>query len=231
MDPTTERPGALEALRRDHTSRKRFLRMGGAGVAGALALTLAACGAEEEAQPSVAQTAEEAAKTVSEPDPGLKSFGSGDVGIANYALTLEHIETAFYEKAVDSGVLSGEALELARRFGEQERDHVEALTQLIEQAGGKPASAPKTRFPLEDQRAILELAHTVEELGANAYLGQAARIESPEILAAALSIHSVEARHTAALAEAIGLPPAPDTFATPVDAATVLAAVKPFLPS
>lgn len=231
MDPTTDQPGALEALRRDPHSRKRFLRMGGAGIAGALAVTLAACGAEEEKEPTVAEAAEEAGKAVSAPDPGLKSFGSGDIGIANYALTLEHVETAFYEKAIESGALTGEALELARRFGEQERAHVDALTQLIEKAGGRPATAPKTKFPLEDQKAILELAHTVEELGANAYLHQAAKIESEEVLAAALSIHSVEARHAAALAEAIGLPPAPHTFGQPADAATVLAAVKPFLAS
>ena len=46
---------------------------------------------------------------------------------------------------------------------------------------------------------MLETAAAVENLGAAAYLGQARRIQTKEILAAALSIHTVEARHAAAL--------------------------------
>jgi len=46
---------------------------------------------------------------------------------------------------------------------------------------------------------VLKTAAIVENLGAAAYLGQAGKINSPDILAAALSIHSVEARHAAAL--------------------------------
>jgi hypothetical protein len=42
---------------------------------------------------------------------------------------------------------------------------------------------------------VLETAVAVENLGAAAYLDQAHRIQSKEILAAALPIHSVEARH------------------------------------
>ena len=51
---------------------------------------------------------------------------------------------------------------------------------------------------------ILRTAATVENLGAAAYLGQAGRIKSKEILAAALAIHTVEARHAAALNELVG---------------------------
>ena len=77
---------------------------------------------------------------------------------------------------------------------------------------------------------MLELAATVENLGAAAYLGQAANIESPEILAAALSIHSVEGRHAAVLNVLNGEPPTPDgAFAKPADMQTVLDSVQPFL--
>ena len=74
------------------------------------------------------------------------------------------------------------------------------------------------------------LAYTVENLGANAYLGQAGKIQSKEVLAAALSIHTVEARHAATLATLVKKSVTPDgAFAKPADMATVLAAVKPFL--
>ncbi len=85
-------------------------------------------------------------------------------------------------------------------------------------------------FPLKDPTEVLKLAATVENLGAAAYLGQAANIESPEILAAALSIHSVEARHAAALNVLVGEEPTPDgAFAQPADMQEVLDAVQPFL--
>ncbi len=67
---------------------------------------------------------------------------------------------------------------------------------------------------------VLTTAAEVENLGAAAYLGQAAAIENPDILAAALSIHTVEARHAALLNTLIGEDPTPDgAFAVPADAA------------
>ncbi len=226
-DLTADCPGALHELH-DPGSRKRFLRLGGAGLAGALAMTLAACGSSEE-KGGGGEGAGVKLTTEPKPDPGLRRFGSGDLAIANYALTLEYIETDFYERAIDSKLLAGEVLELARRFGEHEAEHVEALRGLIEAAGGTPIERPQTRFAFSDDRALIGMAATVEDLGASAYLGQAARISSEEILAAALSIHSVEARHAAALRELTGAEPAPRAFSEPADAATVLAAVKPFL--
>ena len=77
---------------------------------------------------------------------------------------------------------------------------------------------------------MTKLAATVENLGAAAYLGQAGNIKSKEILAAALAIHSVEARHAATLNGVLGKDITPDgAFAKPADMATVLAAVKPFI--
>ncbi len=77
---------------------------------------------------------------------------------------------------------------------------------------------------------MLELAATVENLGAAAYLGQAANIQSPEVLASALAIHSVEGRHAAVLNTLLGESITPDgAFAKPADVKTVLKSVEPFL--
>ena len=63
---------------------------------------------------------------------------------------------------------------------------------------------------------MAKLAATVENLGAAAYLGQAANIQSTEILAAALAIHTVEARHAATLNTLLKLSPTPNgAFAAP----------------
>lgn len=219
---------ALRELAEDPTSRKKFLRMGGDGVAASLAVFIAACGSSDDDQATSRPKAE---STMAPDTSGTEQFGKGDLGIANYALTLEYLETEFYTRAAESGMLKGKVLETAKRFGSEEAKHVEALTALITKAGGKPAAQPKAKFPLEDEKAILELAATVENLGASAYLGQADKIADKEILAAALSIHSIEARHAAVLNEVTGKPPSPDAFAKPATAAEVLKAVQPFLVS
>jgi rubrerythrin len=157
-------------------------------------------------------------------------FGKGDVGILNYALTLEYLETAFYADVVKSGLFKGAELETIRQFGREEAEHVQALTAAVKSLGGKPAPEPKTEFPLKSAKSVLELAGTVENLGAAAYLGQAANIESPEVLASALAIHSVEGRHAATLNTLLGEPVTPDgAFAVPADVKTVLKSVEPFI--
>ncbi len=72
----------------------------------------------------------------------------------------------------------------------------------------------------------------VESLGASAYLGAAPFIRNVDILAAALSIHAVEAEHTAALADIVAPGTelfAPEAFATPRLPDEVLVIVAPFL--
>ena len=157
-------------------------------------------------------------------------FGKGDIGIVNYALTLEYLETAFYADVVKSGLFKGSDLATIRKFGDEEAEHVAALTAAVKQLGGKPAAKPKTEFPLKSAKSVLELAGTVENLGAAAYLGQATKIQSPEVLASALAIHSVEGRHSAALNTLLGEPITPDgAFAKPADVKTVLKSVEPFI--
>ncbi len=202
-------------------SRRRFLAVGGGSTA--LAAFLAACGSSSD---SISTT------TMSKPTGKSETaeFGKGDVGILNYALTLEYLETAFYAEVVKSGLFKGADLATIRKFGQEEAEHVQALTQAVKSLGGKPAPEPKTEFPLKDAKSVLELAGTVENLGAAAYLGQAGNIQSPEVLASALAIHSVEGRHAAALNTLLGESITPDgAFAVPADVPTVLKSVEPFI--
>ncbi len=95
---------------------------------------------------------------------------------------------------------------------------------------GTPAKAPVGKFPLKSATAVTKLAAAVENLGAAAYLGQAGNIKSMEILAAALAIHTVEARHAATLNSLLKLSPTPQgPFAKPMSMSEVLAVVKPFI--
>ena len=203
-------------------SRRRFLAVGGGSTA--LAAFLAACGSDSSSTTTTGTTSMGGGKSET------AEFGKGDVGILNYALTLEYLETAFYADVVKSGLFKGSDLATIRKFGQEEAEHVEALTQAVKQLGGKPAPEPKAEFPLKSAKSVLELAGTVENLGAAAYLGQAANIESPEVLASALAIHSVEGRHAAALNALLGESVTPDgAFAIPADVPTVLKSVEPFI--
>jgi rubrerythrin len=209
---------------KDPLSRRRFLVVGGSSTA--IAAFLAACGDDSGTTTDDSTAAMGSGGGASE----TAQFGKGDVGILNYALTLEYLETAFYADVVKSGLFKGAELETIRKFGREEAEHVEALTAAVKQLGGKPAPEPKAEFPLKSAKSVLELAATVENLGAAAYLGQAANIESPEVLASALAIHSVEGRHAAVLNTLLGESITPDgAFAKPADVKTVLKSVEPFL--
>lgn len=225
---------ALRELADDPSSRKRFFKMlGGAGAVGAFSVALAACGDDDKKDSSTpAAAASDAASNTS------------DLKILNYALTLEFLEATFYEEVIASGIVKDRAvISIAKKFGASEQEHVDALKATIVKLGGTPVSAPKTKFqPTIDKglKAVLETAATVENLGAAAYLGQAGNIKNKEVLAAALAIHSVEARHAAALNILVGrgfgngkgglsgaLPDG--AFGKPMTDTAVLAAVKPFL--
>jgi len=212
--------GIVMTLARDDVERKKFLKMAGKGMGAAVAASglaafIAACGSSSSPTTTTKTTA-----TV---------MPSGDLDIVNYALTLEYLEDEFYAKVATSGLFSGATLTTLKVFGEEEAQHVAALYSVAKSLG-TPAAKPTGKFPLTSATAVASLAATVENLGAAAYLGQAPYIKSPEILAAALSIHTVEARHAATLNTLTNQSPTPDgAFGKPMTMSQVLAVVKPFI--
>lgn len=217
----------MENRLKDPVSRRKFMALSGGSAAAAA--FLAACGSDDSSSTMETTTG---ANSMGGGMGGSETaqFGKGDLGIVNYALTLEYLEAAFYADVVRSGLFKGAELKAIEKFGQEEAEHVAALTQAAKALGGKPAAEPKAEFPLEDAKSVVELAATVENLGAAAYLGQAANIESPEVLASALAIHSVEGRHAATLNAMLGESITPDgAFAVPADAKTVLESVEPFI--
>ncbi|MEX2253791.1 MAG: ferritin-like domain-containing protein [Thermoleophilaceae bacterium] len=219
-----EGQGAMQELVRDPSSRKRFLKMvGGAGAAGAFSIFLAACGSDDDEGTTGASTESSGAEAT-----------KSDLEIVNYALTLEYLEAEFYAGVIDAGVVTDEkTAEAIKSIKSNEDEHVSALEATAKKLGGKPVAKPKTDFQKvidAGPEKVLETAASVENLGAAAYLGQADKIKSKEVLASALAIHTVEGRHAALLNFVTGKSITPDgPFAKPAPMNEVLKQVKPFL--
>lgn len=147
-------------------------------------------------------------------EPG-RAQSKGDVAILNYALTLEYLQASFYTEAERRNALRTRlARQTTRVLGSVERAHVSALQDAL---GGAAVKRPSFDFrgTTEDEDAFIKTAVAFEDLGTAAYKGQAHRLESPQLLAAAVSIHSVEARHAAWIRYLAGAPPASSALDEP----------------
>jgi rubrerythrin len=157
---------------------------------------------------------------------------SSDIDILNFALTLEYLETDFYKVKGKTVHLSGEAKKLAKSFGDEEAEHVTALTGAIRKSGGKPVKMPQFAFPVSNQAGFLKLAYTLENVGVGAYNGAGPSLKSKALLAAAGSIVQVEARHAAAIAVLTEKKITPDgAFDKPLTKHQVLVAAGPLIKS
>jgi hypothetical protein len=145
---------------------------------------------------------------------------ASDIDILNYALVLEYLQASFYTEAERSGALSGKTAEAARVVGATERAHVKAFLKLL---GSKAVKRPTFNFQgtTEQQRAFLKTAVAFEDLAVAAYKGQAPKLQSNAVLAAAVGIHSVEARHAAWMRELFGITPAVHAFDQPASRASI----------
>jgi len=146
-------------------------------------------------------------------EPG-RAASKTDVDILNYALTLEYLQAAFYTETERARAIGAELAGVPRQLGSVERAHVAALKNVLGRAAVKRPSFD-FKGTTEDQVQFLKTAVAFEDLGAAAYKGQATRVDSPALLAAAISIHSVEARHAAWMRYLAGFTPAGRAFDEP----------------
>ncbi|HWH10488.1 MAG TPA: ferritin-like domain-containing protein [Solirubrobacteraceae bacterium] len=157
------------------------------------------------------------------------SFGKGDVGIANYALTLEYLEAEFYKQAAANITFTNPALKgFASTVAGHEAAHVKAIKGLLKTAAVK---SPSFNFgkATTDEATFAATAKVLENTGVGAYFGQGFNIKSAIILKFAISVLTVEARHAGAIGILLdptggGVSPH-GAFDVPLKASTVLNAV------
>jgi hypothetical protein len=157
------------------------------------------------------------------------SFGKGDIGILNYALTLEYLEAAFYNGATAANMaLSAQTAAYLQITTRDENAHVAFLKKAL---GSKAAKEPTFNFKGANTsvETFMKTAQVLENTGVHAYSGQALNIKSAAYVKAALSILTVEARHASVIGllneSGAGID-STGSFDTPYTAAKVLAAVK-----
>lgn len=160
-----------------------------------------------------------------------------DLEVLNYALTLEYLESAFYQQGNARRLLSGKEAEYLVRVQKDEEAHVSALTGTINKLGGTPVAAPAVDFKdsFSSRTNYLMTSHTFENLGVSAYLGAAGFIKNKDILQAAAGIFGVECRHAAVVGNLLGLTPEGGVYMgaqeTAKNKSEVLATAGPFIKS
>src|SRR5580704_1607728 len=122
-------------------------------------------------------------------------FGKGDVGILNYALTLEYLEAAFYNGATAANMaLNPQTAAFLKVVTKDENAHVAFLKKAL---GSKAAKEPKFEFKGANTsvETFMKTAEVLENTGVHAYSGQALNIKTGAYVKAAISILTIEARH------------------------------------
>ncbi|KAG5643316.1 hypothetical protein DXG03_001200 [Asterophora parasitica] len=131
-----------------------------------------------------------------------------DATILNFALTLEHLENAFYRDALakfdeKAFVKAGLPTWARGRFA-QIAAHEKAHVGFLSSALGDKATQPCTyNFPYNDPKSFAALSQILEGVGTSAYLGAAHLIENKDYLTAAASVLATEARHVSWVASAV----------------------------
>jgi hypothetical protein len=208
-----------------HATRRDVLRRSAAIGGGALALSVAGSNAA-------------LAHDASDDDVS-------DVDVLNYALTLEHLEHAFYRDGLErfapkdfrhaktlnglgNRVVEGVHPRLVA-IRDHEKAHAETITSVVNDLGGEPVSEADYDFGYDCVDEFLGVAAVLENTGVSAYDGAINLIGSEDLLTAGATIATVEGRHASYLNLLNGENPFPAAFDEPKTMEQVLEAAGGFI--
>jgi hypothetical protein len=164
-----------------------------------------------------------------------------NVQVLNYALTLEHLEAAYYRDALNQFTvndalaygLTEQDYTYLQAVRDHEAEHVTTLTSVITSLGATPVQECTYAFPYGSNfTQFLAFAATLEGVGVSAYDGAIAMVNVPALATAGATIATVEARHAAYLNYITkSASPFPSSFDTPLNMTQILAIAGPLLKS
>lgn len=158
--------------------------------------------------------------------------GDADITTLNYALSLEHLEYAFYRDGLAQlgNISSGNPIvDRIEQIRDQEAQHVADLTSAITALGGTPVSECQYNFSWDNPVEFINVARALENVGTSAYTGAAYLIEDSKLLTTAATIATVEARHAAYLNHVANIDPFPHAYDSPLDMQSVLTLASPWI--
>ena len=212
-------------------SRRSFLRRSAAAGAGTLALAFAGSNA--------------ALANSNQSGDDVNVDDATDVEVLQFALTLEHLENAFYRDVggsfsksdyMSAKFLEGfgsrvrkDVVENFQDIGEHERVHVVTLENVLEELGADPVSEANYDFGVDSVDDFVEVARILENTGVSAYTGSIGDVESTPLKTAGATIATVEARHASYLNFLTGEDPFPAAFDDPKSRKTILDAASGFI--
>jgi len=131
-----------------------------------------------------------------------------DTDILQYALTLEHLENAFYSwglaKWTQADFAAAGFPDWVRNRVEQIAGHEAQHVALLSGALGTAATQPCSyTFPVTDPASFMAVATIIENVGVSAYLGAASSITEAAYVTVAGSILTTESRHQAWLGSSV----------------------------
>ncbi|OCK86441.1 hypothetical protein K432DRAFT_387789 [Lepidopterella palustris CBS 459.81] len=165
--------------------------------------------------------------------------GLTDIDILQFALTAEHLESAFYAQgfakfpASDFKALglSDQSIAALLAVGQSEATHVSTLLSAIASAGFQPVQPCQYNFGFTDAAGMVATARVLEAVGVSAYLGAAPLINSSAVLSVAATIATVESRHQTFIRVASSVNPIPAAFDTPLGPRAVFTLAAQFITS
>ncbi|KAM3442468.1 hypothetical protein MY4824_001062 [Beauveria thailandica] len=165
--------------------------------------------------------------------------GLGDLDILQFALTLEHLESKFYQSglamfpASDFAALGLDEQQIndLQQIGQTEDQHVGLLQSSLAQAGVQPVQACEYEFGFTDAAGMVQTAAVLENIGLSAYLGAAPLLSDKAILGTAGSILTIEARHQSSIRVFSKQVAVPQAFDAPLSPRAVFSLAAPFIKS
>ena len=167
---------------------------------------------------------------------------ANDLTVLNYALTLEHLESTFYNQglaafnqaAFITAGYNASVFSYLQMVQAHEASHVAFLTTAINAASSGaavPACSYNFSSALASPSSFIATAAALENAGQTAYDGAINGITTAAYATAAAQIATVEARHAAYLNELVGTSPFPQAFDNATLPAMIAVAITPFLVS
>jgi len=192
----------------DVVTRRRFLQIGGALSMGAV---LAAC---------IGGGSSKSSRDSSGGAPGRRA----DATITRAFSSVEAVAVVVYTTALNAGLLTTPAAaDVAKLFRSHHQEHLALFVGTTRDLGGAPFTDPNPTVMqqvqpvldgLRDETTAVNLAFDIETILADTYQATMGTFADKGFNVAAMSVGGAEARHAAALAQVLDVPPVPQAFET-----------------